>query len=48
LGNPTKSLYINELIKMVKKKEFWCQGKPSSARRPLEDSEYEQAIDLVE
>jgi hypothetical protein len=21
-GNPTKSLYINELIKMVKKKEF--------------------------
>jgi hypothetical protein len=22
LGNPTKSLYINELIKMVKKKEF--------------------------
>jgi hypothetical protein len=47
-GNPTKSIEINELVKLVKKKEVRRQGKPSSARRPLEDSEYQQAIALIE
>ena len=47
-GNPTKSLEINELIKTVKKKEVRHQGKASSAKWPLEASEYEQAIKLME
>lgn len=47
-GNPTKSADINDLIKLVKKKEVRRQGKPSSAKRPLEESEFEQAIDLIE
>jgi hypothetical protein len=41
-GNPTKSADINDLIKTVKKKEVQQQGKPSSAKSPLEESEFEQ------
>ena len=47
-GNPKKSLKINDLIKRVKNKEVWHQRKPSSTKLPLEASEWEQAINLME
>ena len=31
-GNPTRSTLVNELIKMMKKKEVRKQGKPSQSR----------------
>ena len=37
-GNPTRSVEVNELIKLVKKKEVRKQGKQSAARRPMEQS----------
>ena len=43
-GNPTRSLVVNNLIKEVKKKEVWKQGKPSCARRAMKLDEY---IELV-
>ena len=43
-GNPTRSVPVNELIKRVKKKEVRKQGKPSSARKPFTEAEYEEAI----
>ena len=45
-GNPTRSIPVNELIKAVKKKEVRRQGKPSSARRPLEPDEFELMLDM--
>jgi len=39
-GNPTRSVEVNNFIKAVKKKEVRKQGKASSARRPLEKSEF--------
>jgi hypothetical protein len=36
------------LIKTVKKKEVRHQGKPCEARHPLEESEFEQAIEPIE
>jgi len=47
-GNPTRSVEVNELIKVVKKYEVRKQGKPSSARRALVETEFEQAIDIME
>jgi hypothetical protein len=48
-GNPTRSAEVNNLIKMVKKKEVRRrQGKSSQARRALEPEEFEQLIDLIE
>ena len=46
-GNPTKSALLNKLIKTVKKKEVRRQGKPSSARRPFEPAEWEQAMEMI-
>lgn len=43
-GNPTKSVLVNELIKVVKKKEVRKEGKASSARRPMEQSEFREMI----
>ena len=43
-GNPTRSVEINELIKTVKKKEVRKEGKASSARRPMEQSEFRELI----
>ena len=43
-GNPTCLVKVNELIKLVKKKEVWKQGKESSARRSMEQSEYIKVI----
>ena len=41
-GNPTKSVLVNDLIKVVKKKEVRKEGKESSARRPMEQSEFQE------
>ena len=35
VGNPTKSIAANSLMKIVKKKEVRRQGKPSQARKPF-------------
>lgn len=40
VGNPTRSIEVNNFIKMIKKKEVRKQGKATSARRPLEKSEF--------
>jgi hypothetical protein len=47
VGNPTKSIEINDLIKAVKKKEVRKQGKASSARRPLQHEEYQSMLDCL-
>ena len=44
IGNPTKSIPVNELIKRVKKKEVRKQGKESQARKPFTEEEYEFVI----
>ena len=43
-GNLTKSALLNDLIKTVKRKEVRKQGVKSSARRPMEISEFGQVI----
>ena len=47
-GNPTKSIPVNELIRLVKKKEVRKQGKPSQARGAFQDSEFETIMDTAE
>jgi len=41
VGNPTKSIAANNLMKIVEKKEVRRQGKPSQARKPFTEDEYE-------
>ena len=43
-GNPTRSSELNDLIKIVKKREVRKQGKASCARRAMEISEFRQLI----
>ena len=43
-GNPTKSVKVNDLIKLVKKKEVRRQGTISSARRPMVVTEFVQVV----
>ena len=47
-GNPSRSIVVNDLIKVVKKKEVRKQGKGSQARRPIEAAEFEQTVHLLE
>jgi len=47
VGNPTRSVDVNELIKAVKKREVRKQGKPSQARRELEEAEFLQTNQLL-
>ena len=47
-GNPTKSILVNDLIKLVKKKEVRKQGKPSQARKAFDEQEYETIIAKLE
>ena len=46
-GNPTRSSELNDLIKIVKKKEVRKQGKASCARRAMEISEFRQLINEI-
>ena len=41
VGNPIKSIAANNLMKIVEKKEVRRQGKPSQARKPFTEDEYE-------
>ena len=47
-GNPTRSVVVNNLIKLVKKKEVRKQGKKSQARSPFTKKEYEYLMALLE
>lgn len=44
VGNPTKSLDVNEMIKRVRQKEVRKQGKKSFARRPLRETEFREIL----
>ena len=44
VGNPTKSIEINDLIKAVKKKEVRKQGRASTVRRPLQHDEFQSML----
>ena len=46
-GNPTWSVSVNDLIKLVKKKEVRHQGKKSQAWSPLTENEYESLVGLL-
>ena len=47
MGNPTKSIEVNELIKAIKKEEVRKQGKPSSARRALTHQEFIRILETL-
>ena len=47
-GNPTRSVEVNNLIKKVKKEEVRKQGKPSNAKRPLEQREFRSILRILE
>jgi hypothetical protein len=44
VGNPTRSVAINRLIKLVKQKELRNEGKEPQARRELEPGEFEATL----
>ena len=44
VGNPTKSVVVNNLIMIVNKREVRRQGKRSQARKPFTEDEYEFAM----
>ena len=46
-GNPTRSSDLNDLIKIVKKREVRKQGKASCARRAMEISEFRQLVNEI-
>ena len=48
VSNPTRSVEVHNLIKKVKKVEVRKQGKPSSARCPLEKLEYRAIHRILE
>ena len=47
-GNPTQSVAVNNLIKLVEKKEVQKQGKRSQARSPFTKKEYKYLMALLE
>jgi hypothetical protein len=47
VGNPTRSIALNDLIKYVKKKEVRGQGAPSQARRSIKDAEFRRVVELL-
>jgi len=47
-GNPTRAKCILKLIKQVKKQEVRHQGVASQARRPLRETEYQQALAIAQ
>ena len=48
VGNPTRSIEVNKLIKKVKQAEVRKLGKESSARRPLQKTEYHAIHRILE
>jgi hypothetical protein len=47
VGNPTRSIALNNLIKCVKRKEVRGQGAPSMARRSIKEAEFHRVIELL-
>ena len=47
VGNPTKSVPVNVLIKVIKKAEVRRQGKPSEARREIERAECLRTLQIL-
>ena len=47
VGNPTKSKEVNQLIKLVKKREVRGQGVASQARRPIRGPEYKRIVQIL-
>ena len=47
-GNPTMSVAVNDLIKVVKKSEVRKQGKKSNAKRDMKRSEFRMSLRLLE
>lgn len=47
MGNPTKSVQVNEMIQAVVKKEVRKLGKKSQARRPLKEHEFRDLINRL-
>ena len=47
VGNPTRGIEVNELIKTVKKKEIRKQGKSSTARRAITHPEFLRMLDYL-
>ena len=47
IGNPTKSIEVNNLVKKVQKMEVRKQGKQSQARRPLTLDEFKYLIEYL-
>ena len=47
VGNPTKSIEVNDVIQKVMKKEVRKQGKASTARRPATHREFKEAQNIL-
>ena len=47
MGNPTRSIAVNKIIKAMKKMESARLGRPSNARQAFRSMEYEQVIEIL-
>ena len=47
-GNPIRLVAVNDLVKLVKKKEVRHQGKESQARTPFTEKEYKHRMPYLE
>ena len=47
VGNPTRSVIVNDLITAVRRKEVRKQGKPSQADRPFERQEFDLTVEIL-
>jgi len=47
-GNPTKSIPVNDIIKLVKKAEVRKQGRPSRAKRDMKRAEFRKTLRILE
>jgi hypothetical protein len=48
VGNPTKSIKVNDIIKLVKKKEVCGQGQSSNAKQPFTTAEWQKVVDMLD
>ena len=48
VGNPTKSIVVNDLVKIVKKKKVQKQVKLSQAWKPINEQDYKAAIQKLD
>jgi hypothetical protein len=46
-GNPTKSLLIARLIKIIKRMQTQCCGVESQARTPMDPQEFESLVQAI-